>query len=158
MLPPADCRKKERTDHGEEAEDDEEGDEEDHEEGFEEAGRGRAAARRVNIFVFGSNLAGRHGRGAALEARLRHGAVYGVGEGLSGRSYAIPTKDERLRTRPLPSIKQSVERFMKFAVEHPEMTFQVTRVGCGLAGYHDTDIAPMFAGAPTNCILPEGWR
>ncbi len=112
----------------------------------------------MNVFVFGSNLAGRHGRGAALEARLRHGAAYGVGEGLSGRSYAIPTKDERLRTRSLSAIQESVERFMKYAVEHPEMTFQVTRVGCGLAGYRDEDIAPMFAAAPDNCILPEGWR
>ena len=112
----------------------------------------------MTVFVFGSNLAGRHGRGAALDAKLKHGAVYGVGEGLSGQSYAIPTKDERLRTRPLPAIRESVERFMKFAADHPEMTFQVTRVGCGLAGYRDEDIAPMFAGAPGNCLLPEGWR
>lgn len=112
----------------------------------------------MNVFVFGSNLAGRHGRGAALEARLRHGAVYGVGEGLSGRSYAIPTKDERIKTLPLHRIAGYVETFKRFAREHPEMTFQVTRVGCGLAGYADKDIAPMFSDAPDNCVLPDGWR
>jgi hypothetical protein len=113
---------------------------------------------RTCVFVFGSNLAGRHGRGAALEARRRWGAVYGVGEGLTGRSYAIPTKDHGLRTRGLADIQASVDRFIAFAREHPEYLFQVTRVGCGLAGYQDHQIAPMFASAPDNCELPEGWR
>lgn len=112
----------------------------------------------MNVFVFGSNLAGRHGRGAALEAREKHGAVYGVGEGLMGQSYAIPTKDMRLKSLPLAFIEAAVERFKEFARTHPEMTFQVTRVGCGLAGYDATQIAPMFQGAPDNCTLPEGWR
>lgn len=109
------------------------------------------------IFVFGSNLAGRHGAGAALHARNHCGAKYGVGEGLQGKSYAIPTKDEQLRTLPLERIREYVERFIAFATERSDLTFEVTRIGCGLAGYKDEDIAPMFQGAPTNCKLPASW-
>lgn len=110
------------------------------------------------IFVFGSNRAGRHGAGAALYARKHHGAIYGVGEGLQGSSYAIPTKDEWLKPLPLDAIQQHVERFLTFAAVHPEMTFKMTRIGCGLAGYTDEDIAPMFCRHPPNVILPEEWR
>jgi hypothetical protein len=110
------------------------------------------------IFVFGSNLAGRHGKGAALAARQQHGATYGVGIGRQGNAYAIPTKDAQLRTLPLDQIKQYVRGFMVYAIEHPALQFEVTRIGCGLAGYKDADIAPLFANAPINCILPEGWR
>lgn len=110
------------------------------------------------IFVFGSNLAGRHGMGAALDARRLHGAVYGVGEGRTGDSYAIPTKDAALRTRSLDEIRTSVETFKTYARDNPELTFEVTRVGCGLAGYHDRQISPMFIDAPENCRLPEQWR
>lgn len=110
------------------------------------------------IYVFGSNLAGRHGKGTALEARLKHGAVYGQGEGLQGKSYAIPTKNHQLRPRPLPDINHSVRVFLKFAEEHPGLTFLVTRVGCGHAGYFDADIAPMFRGYPKNVILPVGFE
>jgi hypothetical protein len=109
------------------------------------------------IFVFGSNLAGRHGKGAALYARQHHGAVYGQGEGLQGDSYAIPTKDAHLRTLPLVEIAARVETFLTFARQF-NATFVVTRIGCGLAGYTDAQIAPMFASAPSNCILPDGWR
>ncbi len=73
------------------------------------------------IFVFGSNLAGRHGKGAALFARQKHGAVYGQGVGLQGHSYAIPTKDEQLRTLPLEAIREHVEEFKRFAAEHREL-------------------------------------
>lgn len=111
-----------------------------------------------NIFVFGSNLAGRHGKGAALTAYREHGAVYGQGFGLQGNSYGIPTKDENLNTLPLHKIQQYVDTFVKFAVLNPELRFNVTRIGCGLAGYEDTDIAPMFHSAPDNCVLPAGWR
>jgi hypothetical protein len=107
------------------------------------------------VFVFGSNLAGRHGKGAALFAREHRGAVYGQGVGLQGNSYAIPTKDERLRTLPLDLIRGHVDDFKRFAGEHPELTFQVTAVGCGLAGYRPEQIAPLFADAPANCLLPE---
>lgn len=110
-----------------------------------------------SIFVFGSNLAGRHGKGAALTARLEHGAIYGQGEGLQGQSYAIPTKDHRIRTLPTDIIYRHVFRFLMFAQSHPELEFKVTRIGCGLAGYNDSDIGPMFVGAPSNVHLPKGW-
>lgn len=110
------------------------------------------------IFVFGSNLAGRHGKGAALFARQNHGAVYGVGVGRTGNSYAIPTKDEYIRTLPLDRIKPYVDEFISYARHNPELQFQVTKVGCGLAGYKESQITPMFAQAPDNCCLPEGWR
>ena len=110
------------------------------------------------VFVFGSNLAGRHGKGAALTAYRSHGAIYGQGMGMQGNSYAIPTKDEEINTLPLNKIKQYVDVFLKFAMLNPEMKFEVTRIGCGLAGYEDHEIAPMFKNAPENCILPVGWR
>ena len=112
----------------------------------------------MNIFVFGSNLAGRHGKGAALEAKRNHGAVYGQGVGPQGNSYAIPTKNEWLQTMDLADINYFVRMFIHYAELHPELTFNVTRIGCGLAGYNDWQIAPMFHDAPTNCNLPEGWR
>ena len=112
----------------------------------------------MEVFVFGSNLAGRHGAGAALFAHQNHGAHYRQGEGLQGKSYAIPTKDYSIRTLPLDMIERHVEHFKAFAGLHPEMTFNVTKIGCGLAGYKEEQIAPMFKGAPTNCKLPEGWR
>jgi len=108
----------------------------------------------MEIFVFGSNLAGRHGRGAALYARQYHGAAYGVGEGLTGSSYAIPTKDGALRTLALEEIRRHVGNFLAFAGKHQNMTFRLTPIGCGLAGYSPADIAPMFDGAPPNVKLP----
>jgi hypothetical protein len=114
--------------------------------------------RRVSVFVFGSNLAGIHGAGAAAYAYAEHGAKWGQGIGLAGESYAIPTKDENIQTLPLSAIFKHVRDFVDFALAHSELRFNVTRIGCGLAGYTDTDIAPMFVGAPENCELPEGWR
>jgi hypothetical protein len=111
----------------------------------------------MKIFVFGSNLRGAHGRGAALDAKNLWDAEYGVGEGLTGRAYAIPPKDENLRRRTLFQIRASVDKFKEFARARPEMTFFVTRIGCGLAGYKDDDIGPMFHGSPENCELPPGW-
>lgn len=110
------------------------------------------------IFVFGSNLAGRHGAGAALDAYRHWGAEYGVGSGPTGRAYAIPTKDAQLKPLMLPVIKTHVSRFIAYAKAHPELTFEVTRVGCGLAGYSDYQIGPFFQDAPTNCVLPAEWR
>jgi hypothetical protein len=109
----------------------------------------------TTIFVFGSNLAGRHGKGAALYARQHRGAIYGQGVGLQGESYAIPTKDAKLRTLALEEIQRHIESFKSFARSHPALTFEVTAVGCGLAGYTPQQIAPMFKGAPANCILPD---
>lgn len=110
------------------------------------------------IFVFGSNLAGIHGGGAAHHALVHHGAQLGQGIGLQGDSYALPTKDRQIETLPMEEIKKHVDEFKKFAAENPDDEFQVTRVGCGLAGLSDDDIAPLFDGAPDNCILPGGWR
>ena len=112
----------------------------------------------IDIFVFGSNLAGIHGAGAAKFALDNHGAVYGQGIGLQGRSYAIPTKDHNIITLPLNIIQEHVDEFIKFARQHPNLTFNVTRIGCGLAGYKPSQIAPMFANASDlkNVILdPE---
>jgi hypothetical protein len=110
------------------------------------------------IFVFGSNLAGVHGAGAAKFAYDNHGAIWGQGVGLQGTSYGIPTKDSEIQTLPIVEIKRYVDQFLGFAKRHQELAFNVTRIGCGLAGYKDKDIAPLFAGAPTNCYLPNGWR
>lgn len=106
------------------------------------------------IFVFGSNLAGRHGAGSALEAVRNHGAVPGQGWGMQGNSFAIPTKDNFLRTLPLADIARWVAIFITFAHRHPEMTFKVVAIGCGLAGYRAHQIGPLFRGAPSNVKLP----
>lgn len=111
----------------------------------------------TEIFVFGSNLAGRHGKGAALCAAKEHGAIYGQGEGLQGNCYAIPTKDKELRTRDIEAIAASVEEFKRFAYDNPQLTFNVTKVGCGLAGIAEPVMQAMFDGCPVNCRLPEGW-
>lgn len=108
----------------------------------------------TRIFVFGSNLAGRHGKGAALWALQHHGALYGQGIGLQGNSYGIPTKDERLHRLSLPRIRSYVEEFKIFAGRHSHLEFTITPIGCGLAGYEPIDVAPMFKDSPANCILP----
>ena len=109
-------------------------------------------------FVFGSNLRGLHGAGSARYAHQREGAVYGQGIGHYGNSYAIPTKDWCIRTLPLRQIQDQVDDFIQYAKEHPELKFKVTRIGCGLAGYEDKDIAPMFYDAPDNCYFDEEWK
>lgn len=109
------------------------------------------------VFVFGSNDLGIHGKGAALFAQQYCGATRGIGEGRQGASYAIPTKTGDLQAKPLDAIAGSVERFLKHAKAHPSTTFDVTRIGCGLAGFTDAQIAPMFARAPSNCRLPHLW-
>lgn len=109
------------------------------------------------IFVFGSNLAGRHGKGAALFAFQQRGAIKGIGSGPQGRSYAIPTKDERLRVLPLAEIAEHVAAFVTYAERHPSTRFEVTAIGCGLAGYRPAEIAPFFRAAPANCELPASF-
>lgn len=114
---------------------------------------------RKAIFVFGSNEAGLHGAGAARFARERKGAQMGVAFGITGNSFAIPTKDKTIRnTLPLPVINGHVREFINFANRYPELEFQVTRIGCGLAGLQDEDIASMFQHAPSNCWFDEKWR
>lgn len=110
------------------------------------------------VFVFGSNLAGRHGKGAALWARNHRGAVYGQGEGRQGESYAIPTKDRNLNSLTLGEIEDAVERFLSYARDNPGTEFQLTPVGCGLAGFRREEIEPMFEGAPKNVIWPSEWQ
>ena len=104
------------------------------------------------IFVFGSNLAGMHGGGAARAARLYFGAVMGQGTGLQGQSYAIPTMQGGTET-----IQPYVDEFIAFAKSYPKMKFLVTRIGCGIAGFDAADIAPLFRGAMKvqNISLPK---
>jgi hypothetical protein len=112
-----------------------------------------------SVFCFGSNWAGRHGAGAALTAATYHGAIEGQGEGLQGSSYAIPTMDRHIQTLPLMLIEQNVNRFLLFANMNPNMGFQITRIGCGQAGYTNEQIAPMFQLAPPqNCFFDTKWR
>ncbi|MBV9994960.1 MAG: hypothetical protein JO127_07085 [Caulobacteraceae bacterium] len=110
------------------------------------------------IFVFGSNLAGRHGKGAALWARQHRGAIYGRGVGPQGQAYAIPTKDRQLGVLPLDVIRAHVEAFLDYTRRRPGLGFQLTPIGCGLAGYSPEQIAPMFEGAPPNVALPDVFR
>ena len=104
------------------------------------------------IFVFGSNLDGFHGGGAARIAMERFGAVWGQGVGLQGQCYAIPTMQGGVET-----IKPYVDEFIAFAGQHPEYKFLVTRIGCGIAGFADEEIAPLFQEALNveNIILPR---
>lgn len=106
------------------------------------------------VFVFGSNLAGQHMGGAARVASSRFGAVFGQGVGLQGQSYAIPTMQGGVET-----IKPYVDEFAKFADAHPELNFFVTRIGCGIAGFSDEEIAPLFAGCISlpNVALPQSF-
>lgn len=107
------------------------------------------------IFVFGSNESGRHGKGAAKTA-LGFGAKWGQAKGLQGRTYGIPTKDYSIRrTLTIAEIKPYVDEFLQFAKDNPELTFLVTEIGCGLAGYRAKDIKPLFTQRLSNVILPE---
>jgi len=108
------------------------------------------------IFVFGSNLLGVHGAGAALLAYTEFGAAWGVGVGLTGNSYALPTKDRFIETLPLDVIRDYIFEFIAFARDNPHLHFLVTSVGCGLAGYTPRDIAPFFQEAMPllNVSLP----
>lgn len=106
------------------------------------------------VFVFGSNLEGMHGGGAAYYAFKHFGAMMGCGVGLRGQSYAIPTMQGGVET-----IKPYVDDFIVFAKEHPELFFYVTRIGCGIAGFRDKEIAPLFTKAidVPNICLPESF-
>ena len=106
------------------------------------------------VFVFGSNLEGMHGGGAAFVAYRKFGAMMGQGVGMQGQSYAIPTMHGGV-----DAIRPYVDEFIAFAQAHPELVFLVTRIGCGIAGFLDSEIAPLFAEAHAvpNIVLPEGW-
>ena len=106
------------------------------------------------IFVFGSNLQGMHGGGAARIAYEKFGAIWGQGVGLQGQSYGIPTMHGGVDV-----IKPYVDEFIEFAKSHPEMTFLVTRIGCGIAGFRDEEIAPLFQKCIEleNVLLPRSF-
>jgi len=110
------------------------------------------------IFVFGSNEAGRHGKGAAKQA-LKWGAVYFQGIGLFGQTYAIPTKDKKIKTLPIACIALYVYQFIEFAIANPDLTFLVVPIGTMLAGYKPEDIAPLFERAIPikNIHLPQSF-
>lgn len=113
------------------------------------------------VFVFGSNLAGIHGAGAARFAHKVFGAKFGVGIGMTGRCYALPTKDENIWTLPLTEIQGYVMDFLDYAIENPDKIFLVTKIGTGLASWEIEDIAPLFKNASnlSNVILPkEFWK
>jgi len=118
-----------------------------------------SSLKKNQIFVFGSNEAGVHGAGAAKLAHQKFGAVYGVGFGLQGKSYAIPTKDLEIRTLPLDKIEYYIYSFLTEAMEYPDNEFLVTKIGCGLAGYSETEIANLFKNKfiPENVTLPESF-
>jgi hypothetical protein len=109
------------------------------------------------IFVFGSNQRGAHAGGAARTAAQYFGAIEGIPFGLRGRSFAIATIDGNFRTMAPMHIAPSVTLFLRFAAGQPELTFYVTPIGTGIAGLSHDQIAPLFAGAPSNCLLPPVW-
>ena len=125
-----------------------------------DAGKARTTPERITelqpneIFVFGSNLSGMHGGGAALLAYRKFGAIWGQGVGLQGQSYGIPTMQGGVET-----IAPYVDEFIAFAEAHPELTFFVTKIGCGIAGFSEAEISPLFKAAHgiANIILPRGW-
>lgn len=108
------------------------------------------------IFVFGSNEAGRHGKGAALLAK-KWGATKGIGEGIQGQTYGIPTKNNKIKTLSINKIKKYVHNFIEYARLNESLKFYVTEIGCGLAGYQPKDIAPLFNEAIKldNIYLPQ---
>jgi hypothetical protein len=110
------------------------------------------------ILVFGSNLRGAHAGGAARLAKDKFGAQEGVGEGLTGQCYAFPTLTANFSKVSRAALEASRDRFFAAARQHPEKTFLLTKVGCGIAGFTEDEIRPLFENAPANVVLPEDWR
>lgn len=109
------------------------------------------------IFVFGSNLAGDHSNGVSLYALRNYGAKRREGIGHFNKSYALPVKGLYMEVLPLEIIQGYVDQFISYAKTQPKLQFAVTKVGCGIDGYTDRDMAPMFTRCPNNCILHEDW-
>lgn len=110
------------------------------------------------VFVFGSNLAGQHDSGAARVAAQHFEAVTGVGRGWAGQTFAIPTLNEHLQQMPLSQIEHYVDDFKIYAKNHPKIKYFLTALGCGIAGYKVSEIAPLFKGIHSNVIFPESFR
>ena len=119
------------------------------------------------IFVFGSNTSGRHGRGAARQAYYDFGAEYGTGEGLTGQCYALPTLNGIYAQRTEIELIESIRAFYRCAADNPKLTFLLTKVGTGLAGFDEQTMMRLFhapvlflcaAVPPPNIVWPEGWR
>lgn len=110
------------------------------------------------IFVFGSNLSGIHGAGAAKTAHHQYGAKWGVGQGICGNSYALPTKGVNISHMTLKQIKKGVDKFLRHAVENSDDEFLVTAVGTGLASHDPEKIAKLFLDAPSNCFFDTKWK
>lgn len=109
------------------------------------------------IFVFGSNLAGKHAGGAAKQAHEQFGAKMGVGEGLTGQSYAFPTLDEDFQKVSNTILKSARLNLYRAARFHSDKEFLLTKVGCGIAGFSEDKMRKLFVNAPANIIKPEGW-
>ena len=103
-------------------------------------------------------MSGIHGAGAARYAHQFRRAVWGVGEGITGDCYALPTKGLNITFMDLDQVQKGVQKFMKYAYDHPNTEFQVTQVGCGLSGFTKEQIAPMFEYAWENCYFDYAWR
>lgn len=109
------------------------------------------------IFVFGSNVYGSHYSGAAKDAKELFGAEMGVGIGMTGKCYAIPTLDEDMQKIELSRLKGFINDFINYAECHSDLTFILTKIGCGIAGFSEDDIKVFFKNTPKNIIKPEGW-
>ena len=110
------------------------------------------------IYVFSSNLAGKHAKGKARIARVNFRAEFGVAEGRTSNAYAIPTHDKHLAALSIDSIDAAIEAFLRYAHENPKLNFFVTRIGCEDSPYGDEQIGQLFATASENCSLPRSWR
>lgn len=110
------------------------------------------------IFVFGSNLAGHHGGGAARQAHMQFGAKLGCGVGLTGQCYAFPTLNQALGKLPIHRLEQERDDLYWTCRQNPNLRFLLTKVGCGIAGYPEATMRGLFVDAPENLILPEDWR
>lgn len=109
------------------------------------------------FFVFGSNMLGSHGGGAAKQAVDDFGAEWGISEGLAGKSYAFPTLEREMTKRGIPALERSRDRFYATAKALPDYEFLLTKVGCGIAGYEEKEMKYLFKDAPSNIVKPEGW-
>lgn len=110
------------------------------------------------VFVFGSNLAGRHGAGAARQAHMQFGAKLGCGEGMTGQSYAFPTLNQALGKLPHSRLEEARDNLYWTCRQHADKRFLLTKVGCGLAGYNEDYMRLLFQNPPENLILPTDWR